>query len=124
MNTKRQRKQQQQKDSREWVLRADGGCLNPWCERRGQPLTVHHILKRRFHGSELPENQITLCQSCHDKCEYGTKIKGEWVSQTDYQIRMLEALKGHKGYRWYGVLERLKRQRDRKHGIVLPREER
>lgn len=32
-------------------------------------LSVHHILPRSDGGSDLPQNLITLCNTCHDEVE-------------------------------------------------------
>jgi len=47
-------------------------------------LEVHHIIFRRYGGSDEPENLITLCKTCHDKLHAGKinlkrngKVKGQ-----------------------------------------------
>jgi len=45
----------------------------PHCKFCGEAdqdsLERHHIVPRRFHGSDKEENLVTLCASCHRKLE-------------------------------------------------------
>ncbi|MBF0226867.1 MAG: HNH endonuclease [Desulfobacterales bacterium] len=35
---------------------------------------VHHVIWREHSGSDLPENLVTLCNSCHNKVHIKPKI--------------------------------------------------
>jgi 5-methylcytosine-specific restriction endonuclease McrA len=47
-----------------------------FCKRGGKGsdyiLEVHHIVWRRFQGSDLPFNLMTVCTECHDTIHYGS----------------------------------------------------
>jgi hypothetical protein len=41
-------------------------------------LRVHHILPKRFGGTDDPNNLITLCAACHyavEKCKHGPSVR-------------------------------------------------
>lgn len=41
-------------------------CLDPYtCHVRGVSIHRHHIIPRKFGGSNDPENVVDLCSSCH-----------------------------------------------------------
>jgi len=46
-----------------------------FCDRGGKQsdyiLEVHHIIWRRYGGSDRPENLMTVCTYCHDLIHYG-----------------------------------------------------
>jgi len=41
------------------------------CKKKSTNLHVHHILQRSQHGTDTPDNLITLCKPCHDKVHKG-----------------------------------------------------
>jgi hypothetical protein len=40
-------------------------CQNPRCRRTTLGCHVHHIIRRRFHGTNHPRNLVSLCRACH-----------------------------------------------------------
>ena len=40
-------------------------CQNPRCRRTTLGCHVHHILRRRFGGTDDPRNLVSLCRACH-----------------------------------------------------------
>jgi len=40
-------------------------CQNPRCRRTTLGCHVHHIIRRRFGGTDDPRNLVSLCRACH-----------------------------------------------------------
>ena len=53
-------------NTREYVLwRDDHQCQNCKGKSKDKVLQVHHIIPRKYGGSDRPDNLITLCSHCH-----------------------------------------------------------
>ncbi len=76
-----------QKDSwnvREYVLHRDGHICQHCKGKSGDPvLEAHHIISRQV-GGDSPENQITLCSTCHEKVSQG-KLKLDIASPKEFK---------------------------------------
>jgi len=46
------------KDWTEWYYECEKCWMNNWCD-------VHHIVSRRYQGTDVAENLIMLCRECH-----------------------------------------------------------
>ena len=54
-------------------------------------LEVHHIIFRRYGGSDEPENLVCLCKTCHDKLHEGEivlKLNGKKKGQLKHATQM------------------------------------
>jgi 5-methylcytosine-specific restriction endonuclease McrA len=62
------------KEVRYSILERDGFQCK-FCSRGGKTsdyiLEVHHIVWRRWGGTDRPDNLITVCPYCHDLIHYG-----------------------------------------------------
>ena len=70
-------------NTKAYVLDRDNySCQHCKGKSKDHKLEVHHIIFRSNHGSDEPENLITLCKTCHDKLHAGElklnggKVKG------------------------------------------------
>ena len=41
------------------------------CKKKDEVIHVHHIQQRSQHGTDTPDNLVTLCKPCHDKVHKG-----------------------------------------------------
>jgi hypothetical protein len=55
-------------------LRATNNTCQVCKKNKDLVLEVHHILRRSQHGTDIPDNLITLCDKCHSQVHAG-KVK-------------------------------------------------
>jgi len=105
-------------NTKAFVLNRDSyTCQKCKKKSKGTRLEVHHIVYKKNGGSDVPENLVCLCKTCHEKIHSGTislkksgKIKGQLKHATQMNSIRTQLLKRVECEETFGYITKENRQ--------------
>lgn len=65
------------------------GCDAPFVTKSGPYLEVHHLTKLADGGTDIPENVIAVCPTCHRRAHYSVN-KDDFNQELIYKVQQVE----------------------------------